>query len=44
LDNKEVYTFGASIKDLGKKCFGVWKMEDAATQVVSYVTQAVDKK
>ena len=30
LDNKEVYVFGGSLKDLGKKCFGVFKSEDSA--------------
>jgi len=29
LDNKEMYHLGASIKDLGKKCFGINKIEDA---------------
>lgn len=28
LDNKELYHCGASIKDLGKKCFGINKIED----------------
>ena len=28
LDNKEVYHIGASLKDAGKKCFGITKMED----------------
>ena len=28
LDNKEMYHLGASIKDLGKKCFGINKIED----------------
>lgn len=28
IDNKELYHCGASIKDLGKKCFGINKMED----------------
>ena len=28
LDNKELYHLGASIKDLGKKCFGINKIED----------------
>ena len=28
IDNKEMYHFGASIKDLGKKCFGINKIED----------------
>ena len=29
IDNTEIYFIGASIKDLGKKCFGFIKMEDA---------------
>ena len=29
MDNKEMYHLGASIKDLGKKCFGINKIEDA---------------
>ncbi len=28
IDNKEMYPIGASIKDLGKKCFGINKIED----------------
>lgn len=28
IDNTEIYFIGASIKDLGKKCFGFIKMED----------------
>lgn len=28
IDNKELYTIGASLKDLGKKCFSFTKMED----------------
>ena len=28
IDNKELYHCGASIKDLGKKCFAINKMED----------------
>ena len=28
LDNAEMYHLGASIKDLGKKCFGINKIED----------------
>jgi hypothetical protein len=30
LDGKEVYLFGASLKDVGAKCFGVSEIEDAA--------------
>ena len=28
IDNKELYHCGASIKDLGKKCFGINKIDD----------------
>ena len=28
IDNEEMYHLGASIKDLGKKCFGMNKIED----------------
>lgn len=28
IDNKEMYHLGASIKDLGRKCFGINKIED----------------
>ena len=28
IDKKEMYHIGASIKDLGKKCFGINKIED----------------
>ena len=28
IDNNELYHIGASLKDLGKKCFGINKMED----------------
>lgn len=28
IDNKEMYHLGASVKDLGKKCFGINKIED----------------
>lgn len=28
IDNKELYHLVASIKDLGKKCFGISKIED----------------
>ena len=30
IDNKEMYHLGASIKDLGKKCFGINRIEDIA--------------
>ena len=28
IDNKEMYHLGASIKDLGKRCFGINKIEE----------------
>ena len=28
IDNKELYHIGASLKDLGKKCFAISKIED----------------
>lgn len=28
IDNREIYLLGASIKDAGKKCFGISKIED----------------
>ena len=28
IDNKEIYHNGASLKDLGNKCFAITKMED----------------
>lgn len=28
IDNKELYHCGASLKDLGKKCFAISKIED----------------
>jgi hypothetical protein len=39
LDDKDVYVCGASLKDLGKKCFGIWKMEDTAAQFAAHVAQ-----
>ena len=32
IDNKELYYCGASLKNLGKKCFAITKMED-----ISYI-------
>ena len=29
LDNTDIYFIGASLKDLGKKCFGFMKLEDS---------------
>lgn len=35
IDNKELYHLGASIKDLGKKCFGINKME--STEIINKI-------
>ena len=35
IDNKEMYHLGASIKDLGKKCFGINKIED--TEIIEKI-------
>ncbi|MDR0220759.1 MAG: ORF6N domain-containing protein [Lachnospiraceae bacterium] len=40
LDDKEVYAFGASLKDLGNKCFEVSKNEDTA-YFISYVNSLI---
>ena len=36
IDNKELYHLGASIKDLGNKCFGINKIEDV--EIIEKVT------
>ena len=38
IDNKEMYHLGASIKDLGKKCFGINRIEDMdiVEKVINY--------
>ena len=33
LDNKEIYHIGASLKDLGKKCFGFTQLMDAKSMI-----------
>lgn len=33
IDNTEIYHNGASLKDLGKKCFGFTKLEDAQLMI-----------
>lgn len=38
IDNKEIYHVGASLKDLGKKCFAISKMED-----IEYIEKVVEK-
>lgn len=37
IDNNEMYHLGASIKDLGKKCFGINKIED-----VDIITKVIE--
>lgn len=38
IDNKELYHVGASLKDLGKKCFAISRMED-----MEYIEKVVEK-
>ena len=33
IDNTEIYHIGASLKDLGKKCFGFTQLEDAKIMI-----------
>ena len=39
IDNKELYHCGASLKDLGKKCFGINRIEDKEIlkQIQNYI-------
>ena len=39
IDNKELYHLGASIKDLGKKCFGINKIEEKEIikNIINYI-------
>lgn len=39
IDNKELYHLGASIKDLGKKCFGINRIEDK--EILQQITQHI---
>lgn len=39
IDNNELYHCGASIKDLGKKCFGINKIED--TSFIKQITENI---
>ena len=39
IDNKELYHCGASLKDLGKKCFGINKIED--TEYLKRINEVV---
>lgn len=43
LDNKEVYAVGASLKDLGSKCFEISKNEDTE-HFVSYVNGIIESR
>jgi hypothetical protein len=46
VDDKELYLIGASLKDLGKKCFGFTKMDAGEIErikKVAYITFSVDK-
>ena len=38
IDNREVYHIGASLKDLGKKCFGFSRVED-----VEYINSLIKR-
>ena len=38
IDNKDLYHIGASLKDLGKKCFAISRMED-----IEYIEKGVEK-
>lgn len=38
IDNKDLYHVGASLKDLGKKCFAISKIEDR-----EYIKNIVEK-
>jgi len=42
VDDNEVYAFGASLKDLGKKCFEVSRSEDAA-RFIPYVQSIINQ-
>ena len=37
IDNKELYHIGASLKDIGKKCFAINKIEDS--KFIEFVTK-----
>ena len=39
IDNKELYHIGASLKDLGKKCFAISKIEDDEyiEKIINYI-------
>ena len=37
LDSKTVYHIGASLKDAGKKCFGITLMKDAGPELMKKI-------
>jgi hypothetical protein len=41
LDNRNVYAFGASLKDLGNKCFEVSKIDDMKS-FIDYVNKVIN--
>ena len=41
IDNKELYHSGASFKDLGKKCFAIYKLEN--TEEINYFTSKISE-
>ena len=43
IDNKEVYHFGASLKDLGKKWFGFSKMDIGVVDVIEKLREVGDE-
>jgi hypothetical protein len=43
IDNKEVYHFGASLKDLGKKWFGFSKMDIGIADVIEKLREVGDE-
>lgn len=43
IDNKDVYHFGASLKDLGKKWFAFSKLEKSSLELISLIKKAVVK-
>ena len=43
IDDKELFLIGASLKDLGKKCFGFTKMDAGAIRGIKKSAFAVEK-
>ena len=44
IDDKELYLIGASLKDLGRKCFGFTKMDAGAIRGIKKSAFGVIKK